>query len=61
MKCEVCVCVCYSRVSYLMGDSKSCSQTNVLIDAAASLWLTHPSYRSQTCYTPQHTVYEYKS
>lgn len=59
-KFSVCVFVFHSRVSYLMGDSKSCSQANVLIDAAASLRLTHPSYRSQTCQThTQMSVYSY--
>lgn len=41
----MCVCV-HARVSELMGDGERCPQADVLIDAAASLWLTHPSYRS---------------
>lgn len=47
----VCVCVCHSRVSYLMGDSEGCSQANVLIDTTAPLGFTHSSYRSQTWQT----------
>lgn len=43
------------RVSYLVGDSESCSQADVLVDAAAPFWLTHPTYRSQTWYTHTET------
>lgn len=48
---QECVCVCHSRVSYLMGDSEGCSQANVLIDTTAPLGFTHSSYRSQTWQT----------
>ncbi len=37
-----------SRVSYLMCNGESSRQTNVFIDATASLWLTHTANRCQT-------------
>ncbi len=39
-----------SRVSYLVCNGESSRQTNVFIDATASLWLTHTANRCQTWY-----------
>lgn len=42
------LCPLASRVSDLMGNGECCGQANILIDAATSLALTHPSHRGQT-------------
>lgn len=42
------LCPLASRVSDLMGDGECRGQANVLIDAAASLSLAHPSHGGQT-------------